>query len=110
MLREWADPSVKAYKILTAGQWAAWRGRGEFSGAPIDLDDGYIHLSTAEQVEETAAKHFAGLSDLVLAEVDLDLLGDSVHWEESRGGQLFPHVYGVIPIAAVTDARPIPED
>jgi len=101
---------VKAYKILTAGQWAAWRGRGEFTGAPIDLDDGYIHLSTAEQVEETAAKHFAGLSDLVLAEVDLDLLGDMVHWEESRGGQLFPHVYGTIPIAAVTDARPIPED
>ena len=101
---------MKAYKILTAGQWAAWRGRGEFTGAPIDLDDGYIHLSTAEQVEETAAKHFAGLSDLVLAEVDLDLLGDMVHWEESRGGQLFPHVYGTIPIAAVTDARPIPED
>lgn len=100
----------KAYKILTAGQWAAWRGRGEFSGAPIDLDDGYIHLSTAEQVAETAEKHFAGLSDLVLAEVDLDLLGDMVHWEESRGGQLFPHVYGTIPLEAVTDARPIPED
>jgi len=110
VLRKWAAPPVKAYKILTAGQWAAWRGRGEFTGAPIDLDDGYIHLSTAEQVEETAAKHFAGLSDLVLAEVDLDLLGDMVHWEESRGGQLFPHVYGTIPIAAVTDARPIPED
>lgn len=101
---------MKAYKILTAGQWAAWRGRGEFTGAPIDLEDGYIHLSTADQVEETAARHFAGLSDLVLAEVDLDLLGDSVHWEQSRGGQLFPHVYGTIPIDAVTDARPIPED
>jgi uncharacterized protein (DUF952 family) len=100
----------KAYKILTAGQWAAWQGRGAFSGAPIDLDDGYIHLSTAEQVAETAEKHFAGLSDLVLAEVDLDLLGDIVHWEESRGGQLFPHVYGTIPLEAVTDARPIPED
>ncbi len=111
MLREWTHPPVsKAYKILTAGQWAAWRGRGTFSGAPIDLDDGFIHLSTAEQVQETAARHFAGLSDLVLAEVDLDLLGDSVHWEESRGGQLFPHVYGTIPIEAVTDARPIPED
>jgi uncharacterized protein (DUF952 family) len=101
---------VKAYKILTAGQWAAWRGRGEFSGAPIDLDDGFIHLSTAEQVAETHAKHFEGLHDLVLAEVDLDLLGDMVRWEESRGGQLFPHVYGTISIEAVTDARPIPEE
>jgi uncharacterized protein (DUF952 family) len=100
----------KAYKILTAGQWAAWQDRGEFTGAPIDIEDGYIHLSTAEQVTETAAKHFAGLSDLVLAEVDLDQLGDLVRWEPSRGGQLFPHVYGIIPLAAVTDARAIPED
>jgi uncharacterized protein (DUF952 family) len=89
----------KAYKILTAGQCA-----------PIDIEDGYIHLSTAEQVAETAAKHFAGLSDLVLAEVDLEVLGDTVHWEPSRGGQLFPHVYGTIPLDAVTDARAIPED
>jgi beta-hydroxylase len=100
----------KAYKILTAGQWASWQDKGEFSGAPIDIDDGYIHLSTAEQVAETAAKHFAGLSNLVLAEVDLDQLGDIVHWEPSRGGQLFPHIYGTIPLDAVTDARAIPED
>jgi uncharacterized protein (DUF952 family) len=100
----------KAYKILTAGQWAAWQDRGEFTGAPVDIEDGYIHLSTAEQVPETAAKHFAGLSDLVLAEVDLDPLGDLVRWEPSRGGQLFPHVYGVIPLTAVVEARAIPED
>jgi uncharacterized protein (DUF952 family) len=100
----------KAYKILTAGQWAGWQAKGEFTGAPIDIEDGYIHLSTAEQVTETAAKHFAGLSDLVLAEVDLDALGDVVHWEPSRGGQLFPHIYGTIPLDAVTDARAIPED
>jgi beta-hydroxylase len=101
---------TKAYKILTAGQWAGWQDRGEFAGAPIDIDDGYIHLSTAEQVAETHAKHFEGLHDLVLAEVDLDQLGDAVVWEPSRGGQLFPHVYGIIPLDAVTDARMIPED
>jgi uncharacterized protein (DUF952 family) len=100
----------KAYKILTAGQWAGWQDRGVFTGAPIDIEDGYIHLSSADQVAETAAKHFAGLSDLVLVEVDLDALGDSVKWEPSRGGQLFPHVYGVIPLDVVTDARAIPED
>lgn len=100
---------TKAYKILTAGQWVGWQDRGRFAGAPIDIEDGYIHLSTAAQVAETHAKHFAGLHDLVLAEVDLDPLGDAVRWEPSRGGQLFPHVYGDIPLDVVTDARPIPD-
>ncbi|WP_454885969.1 DUF952 domain-containing protein [Sphingomonas oryzagri] len=100
----------KAYKILTAGQWAGWQDKGEFTGAPIDIEDGYIHLSTADQVAETHARHFEGLHDLVLAEVDLDQLDDdSVVWEPSRGGQLFPHVYGTIPLDAVTDARVIPD-
>ncbi len=101
---------TKAYKILTAGQWAAWQDRSVFTGAPIDIEDGYIHLSAADQVAETAAKHFGGLHDLVLAEVDLDALGDLVRWEPSRGGQLLPHVYGVIPLTAVTETREIPED
>jgi uncharacterized protein (DUF952 family) len=100
----------RAYKICTAGQWAGWQARGEFAGAPIDIEDGYIHLSTADQVIETHAKHFSGLHDLMLVEVDLDLVPDEVRWEPSRGGQLFPHVYGVIPLDAVTDARGIPEE
>ena len=99
--------SSRAYKILTAGQWAGWQADGRFVGAPIDIEDGYIHLSAADQVSETAAKHFAGLRELVLVEVDLTSLGNTVRWEPSRGGQLFPHVYGDIPIEAVTDARPI---
>jgi len=101
---------TKAYKILTADQWAGWQQSGVFTGAPIDVQDGYIHLSAADQVAETVAKHFAGQRALVLAEVDLAALGDLVRWEPSRGGQLFPHVYGVIPLVAITEAREIPED
>ena len=104
-----AAPASRAYKILTAGQWRGWQAAGEFAGAPIDVEDGYIHLSAAEQVAETHARHFEGLHDLWLVEVDLDALGDAVTWEPSRGGQLFPHVYGTIPIDAVRDARPIDE-
>ena len=91
-----------AFKILTREQWEQWRADGEFTGAPVDLADGYIHLSARDQVAETAAKHFAGQDDLVLAMIDLAALGDSVKWELSRGGALFPHVYGVIPMSAVT--------
>jgi uncharacterized protein (DUF952 family) len=97
----------RAYKILTKGQWAGWRATGSFAGAPVDLADGFIHLSAADQVAETHAKWFAGLSELMLVEVDLDRLGDAVRWEPSRGGALFPHVYAAIPLDAVTDARPI---
>ncbi|WP_070151351.1 DUF952 domain-containing protein [Sphingobium phenoxybenzoativorans] len=91
-----------AYKILTREQFAALRADGIFAGAPVDLADGYIHMSTRAQAAETAAKHFAGQDDLVLAMVDLSSLGDGVKWEESRGGQLFPHLYGDLPLAAVT--------
>ena len=90
-----------AYKILTADQWAAFERDGVFTGAPVDLADGYIHLSTADQLEETLAKHFAGQSALVIAEIDLNALGDTVRWEVSRGDQLFPHIYGVLPMSAV---------
>lgn len=92
-----------AQKILTADQWAQFKADGIFHGAPIDLADGYIHLSTAEQVSETLAKHFAGQTGLVIATVDLDMLGDMVKWEISRGGALFPHIYGALPMSAVTD-------
>jgi uncharacterized protein (DUF952 family) len=90
-----------AFKILTGEQWAQFEVDGVFYGAPVDLADGYIHLSADDQVAETRAKHFAGQSDLVIAEVDLTCLGEAVKWEKSRGDALFPHIYGVLPMAAV---------
>ena len=90
-----------AFKILTFDQWAAFEANGIFTGAPVDLADGYIHLSTADQLEETLAKHFAGQTNLTIAEIDLSALGDTVRWEVSRGNQLFPHIYGVLPMTAV---------
>jgi beta-hydroxylase len=90
-----------AYKILTADQWAAFQHNGEFTGAPVDLADGYIHLSTADQLGETLTKHFAGQTNLIIAEIDLTMLVDTVRWEVSRGDQLFPHIYGVLPMTAV---------
>lgn len=91
-----------AYKILTADQWADFRAEGVFSGAPVDISDGYIHLSAQDQVAETLAKHFADQDSLILAMVDLSALGSDVKWEPSRGGALFPHAYGPLPMSAVT--------
>ncbi|WP_293879915.1 DUF952 domain-containing protein [Sphingomonas sp.] len=96
-----------AFKILTAGQWVRFQADGVFSGAPVDLADGYIHLSTAEQLDETLARHFQGQVGLVIATVDLDLLGNALKWEVSRGGALFPHYYGVLSMSAVTAASPV---
>ncbi len=90
-----------AYKVLTADQMAALEHGGSFAGAPIDLADGYIHLSTHAQLTETVDKHFAGQTNLWVASVDLDALGDAVKWEPSRGGQLFPHLYAALPLSAV---------
>ena len=90
-----------AYKILTADQWAQFEVDGVFRGAPVDLADGYIHLSAADQLQGTLTKHFAGQSGLVIAEVDLAQLGATVKWEISRGDALFPHIYGPLPMAAV---------
>jgi uncharacterized protein (DUF952 family) len=97
-----ADLPLTAYKILTADQMDTLEHARVFLGAPIDLADGYIHLSTAEQAQETLEKHFAGQTGLWLAAVDLAVLGDAVRWEPSRGGQLFPHLYGPLPLDAVT--------
>jgi uncharacterized protein (DUF952 family) len=96
-----------AYKVLTADQMAALEHHGDFAGAPVDIADGYIHLSTARQLAETIDKHFAGQDHLHVAAVDLDVLGDAVKWEESRGGQLFPHIYGTLPLDAVIAYGPL---
>jgi uncharacterized protein (DUF952 family) len=89
------------YKIAPQALWTAAEAAGRFDGAPVDLADGYIHFSTAEQARETAAKHFAGQAGLVLVAVDAGRLGEALKWEPSRGGALFPHLYGPLPLSAV---------
>ncbi|MET4898538.1 DUF952 domain-containing protein [Sphingomonadaceae bacterium jetA1] len=96
-----------AYKVLTADQMAVLEHEGVFKGAPVDLADGYIHLSTAAQLTETVDKHFAGQTDLHVAAVDLEAMGDAVKWEENRGGQLFPHLYAPLPLTAVVAYSPM---
>ena len=84
---------LTAYKVLTADQMAALERDGRLEGAPADLADGFIHLSTAAQLTGTVDKHFAGQTDLHVAAVDLGSYAASLKWEESRGGQMFPHLY-----------------
>lgn len=95
------------YKILTSEQWADLQSAGETDGAPVDIADGFIHFSTAAQVRDTAAKHFAGQEGLWLLALDADALGDALKWEPSRGGALFPHLYAPLRHADVLSARPL---
>lgn len=95
-----------AFKILTANQWAQFKRDGLFHGAPIDLADGYIHMSTVDQMGETLEKHFAGQDGLVVAEIDLSGFGSELKWEVSRGNALFPHLYAPLPMDAVLGSRP----
>jgi uncharacterized protein (DUF952 family) len=97
----------RIYKILPRTEWTAAEARGVFAGSAVDRQDGYIHFSTAGQASETARRHFAGQADLVVLEVEADDLGASLRWEPSRGGALFPHLYGALDVRcvrAVTDA------
>lgn len=97
------------YKICPAPLWREAERAGHLEGAPVDLADGFIHLSTAAQVAETAARHFGGRSDLVLVSVDVDALSPALlRFEPSRGGDLFPHLYGHLPLSAVTRVAPLP--
>ena len=103
-----APPTSKViYKVLSSEQWADAEKQGKFLGAAVDLEDGYIHFSTAAQVEETVAKHFAGQSDLILLGVAPEKL-DDLRWEPSRGGDLFPHLYGVLSLDAVCSVSELP--
>ena len=96
------------YKIFRRSEWATLRATGLTRGAPVDLTDGYVHFSTADQARETAAKHFKGEADLVLAAVETEALGDDLKWEVSRGGAEFPHLYRVLRITDVAWTRRLP--
>jgi uncharacterized protein (DUF952 family) len=96
------------YKIAPRALWAAAEEKGVFDGAPIDHADGFIHFSTADQARETAAKHFAGQDDLVLAAIDTGKLGGALKYETSRGGALFPHLYAPLDLASVIWVSDLP--
>ncbi|ATE63337.1 DUF952 domain-containing protein [Rhizorhabdus dicambivorans] len=96
-----------AYKILLGPELARLEADGRFDGAPVDLADGYIHMSTADQLGETLARHFAGRDDVHIVTVDLSVLGDALKWEVSRGGALFPHLYAPLTLDAVLAYGPL---
>ena len=98
------------YKIATRAQWADAEQTGYFAGAPVDLQDGYIHFSTNDTVTETAAKHFAGQSDLLLVAVDASALDDNLRYEISRGGKAFPHLCANLQLTAVRWVKDLPLD
>ena len=96
------------YKICPASAWREAERQGTYRGSADDARDGYIHFSTASQVKETAAKHFAGVSDLLLIAIDAGRLGAALRWEPAREGALFPHLYGELPLACVLWVKPLP--
>ncbi len=96
------------YKICPVDLWQEAEAKGRFDGAPVDLADGFIHFSTAEQVAGTAAKHFAGQDDLLLVAIEADDLGEALKWEPSRGGALFPHLYRPMTVDEIRWTRPMP--
>lgn len=98
------------YKICPRELWRQAEAAGLFTGAPVDRADGFIHFSTAAQVAETAARHFTGQGDLVLVAVETQELGPALRFEPSRGGDLFPHLYGDLPLSAVRAVQALPLD
>ena len=99
----------RIFKILARAAWEEALEAGVYRGSAVDAADGFIHFSTAAQAQETARRHFAGQTDLVVLAVDADALGTTLKWEPSRGGELFPHLYGTLApeqVIAVTDAPP----
>jgi len=103
------DTDVQAVlKILRSDEWARFQKDGRFDGAPIDRSDGYIHLSSPGQVADTALKHFTQETDLTLVAFDVGGLGDALRWEVSRGGERFPHFYGLLEMSHLSWAEPMP--
>lgn len=102
-----ANACMMIYKIFRADEWSDMQSKGQSNGAPVDLADGFIHFSTAEQVHGTLAKHFAGEDRLTLLACDADRMGDDLRWEPSRGGDLFPHLYRSLTMADISWSREI---
>jgi uncharacterized protein (DUF952 family) len=100
----------RVYKVMSADDWRRAEAGGAFTGAAVDLADGYIHLSTADQVAETLRRHFAGRDDLVLVGFEAEALGAALKWEPSRGGALFPHLYGPLPSGLAASVAPLARD
>jgi uncharacterized protein (DUF952 family) len=98
----------RIYKIVSRAEWAAAEKKRRYDGSAVDQADGFIHFSTAAQMRETAARHFGGQADLMLVEIDAQALGDALKWEPSRGGALFPHLYGPLEFTAVTRVSALP--
>jgi uncharacterized protein (DUF952 family) len=99
-----------AYKLVDRAEWEAARAAGAYAGSAVDLADGYIHMSSAAQLAETARRHYAGRTDLLLIAVDLPGLGEALKWEASRGGDLFPHLFAPLPVAAAREERGLAVD
>lgn len=100
--------AMMIYKILRRPEWDAFRAAGQTAGAPVDLADGFIHFSTSAQVVDTAARHFATETGLVLIAVEAGRLGPALRWEPSRGGQLFPHLYRALRLDEVVWDKSLP--
>ncbi len=100
-------PVQLIYKIAPDALWAEAEADGTFAGAPVDLADGFIHFSTAEQAQETATRHFKGQHGLLLIAVNVARLGEKIVFEPSRGGALFPHLYGPLPMNVVRWILPL---
>ena len=98
------------FKLVDRAAWQAAAASGAFTGSPVDVADGFIHFSTAAQVRDTAARHFAGEADLLIVAVDAGALGGALRWEPSRGGDLFPHLYAPLPLDAVRWTAGLPLD
>src|SRR5262249_37449460 len=105
---DWGAGATTIYKICSNALWAEAERAGGFRAAPADARDGFIHFSPALRVRASAAKDCAGAGGLMLCAVDADAMGDALKWELSRDGDLFPHLYGELPLAAVLWARPLP--
>lgn len=104
------EAGQRIFRLMSMTDWRQMVSDGLFRGAPHDVADGFIHLSSADQVEETAAKHYADVADLMVLTVDSRRVDGEVKWEPSRGGALFPHVYGTIPVEAVLAAESVERD
>lgn len=99
---------MNIYKIFSAEEWAQLRSDKSTQGAPIDVADGFVHFSTAAQLQETADKHFAGRENLFLLGCNSDAMGDALKWDVSRGGAEFPHLYRALKLEDVEWAQPFP--